>query len=209
MEQVRKFRNMPKENQIGFIAPLIPFLSIIICTAILPNFDWAINPLSDMGSWFRTDLGNLQILSAVLFNGGLITAGLLCAYFTIWIIKQSNDLPTKFGLLIFVVTSLLLAGVGVFSEDFPLPHLWTALPFFLSIPIALGVVGLVWLRLRETRTNGIISILFALLSILIMFQPGADLGIAVFETLEALVVMGWMWFVNYIQYSGKLSRVLI
>ena len=209
MEQLEKFRNIPRENQIGFLAPLITILSIIICTAILPNFDWAANPLSDMGSWFRTDLGSLQILSAILFNGGLIATGLLSAYFMVWLIKQSNDLPTKIGFLFFTGTGLFLAGVGVFSEDFGLPHLWTALPFFLSIPFSLGVPGLVWLRLSEMRIIGVVSILFSLLSILIMFQPWIDLSIAVFETLEALVAMGWIWFVNYMQLKGKFASIQV
>ena len=207
MEQVGKFKSIPKENQIGFLAPLVIILAIVIDTAILPNFDWATNPLSDMGSWFRTDLGDLQILSAILFNGGLIVTGLLSAYFTIWMIKQSKDLPTKIGLFLFVGTSLLLAGVGVFSEDFSTPHYYSAVSFFLSIPITFGILGLVWLRLREIRQIGVGSILFALLSLLIMFQPWVTFSIAVVETLEALVVMGWLWFVNYMQYKGKFETI--
>ena len=209
MGQIEKFRNMPRENQIGFLAPLIAMLCIATSTSILQNFDWSSNPLSDLGSWFRTDLGDLQILSAILLNGGLIVTGLLIAYFVVWLIRQSNDLPTKIGLLLFTGTALLLAGVGVFSEDFPLPHLWTAVPFFFSIPIALGILGLVWLRFSEIRIIGVVSILFSLLSILIIVQPWIDLSIAVFETVEALVATGWLWFINYMQYSGKLSRVLI
>ena len=207
MEQLANFKNMPKMNRIGFIAPLAAMLSIILCTIILPGFDWAANPLSDMGSWFRQDLGDLQILSAILFNGGLIVTGILSAYFAIWLIKQVKDRPSKIGLLPFVGTSLFLAGVGVFSEDFPLFHLWTALPFFFSIPIALGVIGLVWLRLGELRLIGVVSICFSLLSLLIMFQPWVNFSIAVFETLEALVVMGWLWFVNYMQYKGRFGSI--
>ncbi|MGY5859528.1 MAG: DUF998 domain-containing protein [Candidatus Thorarchaeota archaeon] len=208
MEQVGKFRNMPKENQIGFLAPLIAMICIAISTSILPNFDWASNPLSDLGSWYRTDLGDLQILSAILFNGGLIATGLLIAYFIVWLVKQSNDLPTKIGLILFAGTALLLAGVGVFSEDFPLPHLLTALPFFFSIPIALSVVGLAWLRLSEVRAVGGVSILIGFLSILLIIQPWVPLSIAVFETKAALIATGWLWFINYAQYTGKLSRVL-
>lgn len=209
MEQIEKFRNMPKENQIGFLAPLIAFICILFSSSILPNFDWSSNPLSDLGSWYRTDLGDLQILSAVLFNGGLIVTGLLSLYFIVWLIRQSSDIPTKIGLLFFAGTSILLAGVGVFSEDFTGFHYWTAVPFFFSIPIALGVVGVIWLRLPEMRTLGGTSILLSLLSLLIMFQPWITLSIAVFETIEALIAMGWLWFVNYMHYSGKLTRVLI
>ena len=200
---------MPRENQIGFLAPLVSFICIAIATAILPNYDWAVNPLSDLGSWLRTDLGDLQILSAILFNGGLLVSGLLIAYIMVWLIRQSNDLPTKIGLLLFTGTALLLAGVGVFSEDFPLPHLLTAVPFFLSIPIGTGVVGLAWLRFSEMRTFGIGTILFSLLSILIMFQPWIDLSTAVFEILEAFVVLGWVWYVNYMHDMGRLTQVFI
>ena len=200
---------MPRENQIGFLAPLVSFICIAIATSILPNYDWAVNPLSDLGSWFRTDLGDLQILSAILFNGGLIVTGLLIAYLMVWLIRQSNDLLTKFGLLLFTGTSLLLAGIGVFSEDFPLFHYWTAVPFFLSIPISLCVIGFVWLRLSEMRIIGVVSIIFSFLSILIMFQPWIDLGIAVFEILQAFVCMGWVWFVNYMQYKGKFSSIQV
>ena len=209
MEQVAKFRNMPRESQIGFLSPLVSFICIALSTSILPNFDWGSNPLSDLGSWFRTDLGSLQILSAILFNGGLIATGLLLAYVMVWLIKQSNDLPTKIGLLLYAGGALLLAGVGVFSEDFPLPHLLTAVSFFFSIPIALGVVGLVWLRFSEMRIIGVASILFSLLSVLIMFQPWIDLSVAVFEILEALVAMSWVWFVNYMHYSGRLTRIFL
>lgn len=207
MQRVTNFRNMPKENQIGFIGPLVINVSIIICTAILPNFDWADNPLSDMGSWYRTDLGDLQILSAILFNGGLIVTGLLCAYFTIWLIRKFTDRLTKFGLTFFVGTSLLMVGIGIFSEDFSTPHWFTAISFFLSIPIACAVIGLVWLRLKETRKIGTVAIVLACLSLLIMFQPWIDLSIAVLETLVSLIALVWIWFVDYMDLKNKFAAI--
>jgi len=207
MQQVTSFRNMPKGNQIGFIGPLVINVCIVICTAILPNFDWADNPLSDMGSWYRTDLGNLQILSAILFNGGLIVTGLLCAYFIIWLIRKFTDRLTKVGLAFFVGTSLLMVGIGIFSEDFSIPHGLTAISFFLSIPIACAVTGLVWLRLGETRTIGLVSIFLAFLSLLIMFQPWIDFSIAVLETLVSLVALSWIWFVDYMDLKNKFTSI--
>jgi hypothetical membrane protein len=207
MKLVRKFRSMPRVNQIGFLSPLVSPLCIAIATSILPNYDWAVNPLSDLGSWSRIDLGDLQILSAIIFNGGLIVTGLLAVYVMLYFVKRSNDAPTKIGFLIFTGTSLLLAGVGFFSEDFPLPHVLTAVPFFLSLPIGLCVVGLAWVRFSEMRTYGIMSILFSLLSILIMFQPWLDLSVAVFEILEAFVAMTWILSVNYMHYTGRLAHV--
>ncbi|MFW9844118.1 MAG: DUF998 domain-containing protein [Candidatus Thorarchaeota archaeon] len=207
MEQVGKFKNIPRVNQIGFLSPFVSFICIAITTSILPGFDWVDNPLSDLGSWFRTDLGEFQILSAILFNGGLIFTGGLAAYVLVCFMKQSSDLPTKIGLLLFTGTSLLLAAVGIFSEDFQLPHGLTAVLFFLSIPIGPGLVGLAWLRFSETRIYGFSSIVFSLISILIMFQPWIEFSIAVFEILEAFVVLGWMLFMNYLHYSGRLAYI--
>ena len=199
---------MPKGNLIGFIGPMISFITIAASISILPGFSWSDNPLSDLGSWFRTDLGELQLVSAVLFNGGLIVTGLMVLYFIIWLIKQVTDTLSKVALSIFACSAILLAGIGVFSEDYHLGHILTAVPFFLSIPLALGVVGVVWLRLSEMRILGIVSIILCTISLLIMFQLGVTLSTAVFEILEAIVVMGWVWFVNYSHYTGRLSSIL-
>ncbi len=200
---------MPKGNLIGFIGPMISFITIAASIAILPGFSWSDNPLSDLGSWFRTDLGELQLVSAVLFNGGLIITGLMVLYFIIWLIKQVTDTPSKVALSIFACSAILLAGIGVFSEDYHLGHILTAVPFFLSIPLALGVVGVVWLRLSEMRFLGIISVILCTISLLIMFQLAVTtLSTAVLEILEAIVVMGWVWVVNYSHYSGRLSSIL-
>ena len=60
-----KLAGIPKPNLAGFLGPLIGLISILVAVLLLPGFSWQSNPLSDLGSWFRTDLGNLQILSAV------------------------------------------------------------------------------------------------------------------------------------------------
>lgn len=187
---------------------MISFITIAASIAILPGFSWADNPLSDLGSWFRTDLGELQVVSAILFNGGLIITGFMVLYFIIWLIKQIGDTPSKVALSIFACTAILLAGIGIFSEDYHLGHILTAVPFFLSIPLALGVVGVVWIRLSEMRILGIISIILSATSLLILFQLGVTMSTAVVEILEAIVVMGWVWLVSYSHYSGRLSSIL-
>ena len=209
MSQVETLKNIPKGNLIGFIGPMISFITIAASIAIQPGFSWSDNPLSDLGSWFRTDLGELQIVSAVLFNGGLIITGLMVLYFIIWLIKQIKHTPSKVALSIFACAAILLAGIGIFSEDYHLGHILTAGPFFLIIPIALGAIGVVWLRLSEIRVHGIISIILCTISLLLMYLLSvAAMSTAAFEILEAIVVMGWVWFVNYSHYSGSLSHIL-
>ncbi|MFW9957998.1 MAG: DUF998 domain-containing protein [Candidatus Odinarchaeota archaeon] len=204
-----RLRKLPRGNMIGIVGPLISFICILISTLILSGFDWASNALSDLGSWFRTDLGNLQIVSAIVFNGGLIVTGLMIFYFIIWLVKQINDLPSKIVLLFFAGSAILLAGIGVFSEDFSFFHFWTAVPFFFSIPIALGLVGLVWIRLSEMRVPGIVLFILSLMSVLIMFQGWMSLSIAVFETIEAIVMMSGLYLINYIHFTGRMRSIQI
>jgi hypothetical membrane protein len=196
-----------RENIIGFIGPLVSFVCILIATLILPSFNWASNALSDLGSWFRTDLGGPQIASAILFNSGLIITGLLLLYFNIWLIRQFRDLPSRIGLLFFVGSSVLLTGIGIFSEDFSFFHFWTAVPFFFSIPFALGVTGMVWLRFAEMRVSASLLIILAFLSLVIMFQPWIVLSTAVFEILEAVVIMLGVWLINITHIQGKMKSI--
>jgi hypothetical protein len=79
----------------------------------------------------------------------------------------------------------------------------------MSLPIGLGVVGLAWIRFADMRSEGIGSIIFSLLSILIMVQPWINLSIAIFEILEAFVAMGWLLLVNYMHYTGRLTYAFI
>jgi hypothetical membrane protein len=208
VSRISAIEKLPRENIIGFIGPVISFACILIATSILPGFSWASNALSDLGSWFRTDLGDLQIVSAILFNGGLIVTGFMIVYFMIWLIKQLRDLPSKIALLFFVGSAILLTGIGVFSEDFSFFHFWTAVPFFFSIPVALGITGVVWLRVTEMRTCAIILIVLALLSLLIMFQPWVVLSVAVFEILEAVVIMLGIWLMNIMHIQGRMRSIL-
>ena len=208
MVQTEKLKGIPRGTLIGFIGPIVSFICILVSIAILPGFDWSSNALSDLGSWFRTDLGELQIVSAAIFNGGLIITGFMILYFIIWLVKQIGDTPSKVALLFFAGTAILLAGVGIFSVDYPLGHIWTAVPFFFSIPIALALTGVVWIRLSEMRVLGSIAIFLSFISLLIMFQPWIDLSIAVFERLESLVAMGWLWSISYMHYTGRLLPIL-
>ena len=201
-------KKIPRGNLLGFLGPIISFTAIAIAILIQPGFDWSHNALSDLGSWFRNDLGNHQIVSAIIFNSGLIISGSCILLFILSLMKQIRDLPSKFTLLIFAGSAILLIGIGIFSEDFSFMHFWTAVPFFLSIPIALGLTGLVWSRFREIRNLAIVTIILSLVYLILMFQQWIELGIATFEVLAALIAMGWLWLIDYLHYRGKISIIL-
>ncbi len=202
----KKLAGIPRPNLAGFLGPLIGLISIPVAILLLPGFSWQSNPLSDLGSWFRTDLGDLQILSAVVFNGGLIIGGLLLLYFTVSFFRMLNDWPTKIAMIAFMATCLFLVSVGIFSEDFPLPHVLAALGFFLSIPFALGIAGLAWLRFRELRLFAILTLVLSAVSYLTIFNAWSS--IAIRELAEALIAIGWIWLVNYLHHTGRLSSIV-
>ncbi|TFG31733.1 DUF998 domain-containing protein [Candidatus Thorarchaeota archaeon] len=208
MSFFKAIKKIPKANLLGFLGPVVSFTAIALAIIIQPGFSWSDNALSDLGSWFRTDLGNYQIVSAILFNGGLIISGICILIFVISLVRQIGDLPSQLSLLVFAGTAILLIGIGTFSEDFHIMHYWTAVPFFLSIPIALGFTGLVWLRFVEIRSLAIVTIILSLGYLILMFQQWIELSIAVFEFLAALFGMGWLWLIDYMHYSGNLSTIL-
>ncbi len=201
-------KKIPRANILGFLGPIISFSAIAFAILIQPGFDWASNALSDLGSWFRTDLGDYQVLSAIIFNCGLIISGSCILIFILSLVKQIHDTPSKFTILIYAGSAILLIGIGVFSEDFGILHYWTAVPFFLSIPFVIGLTGLVWLRFKEIRDLAIVSILLALGNLILIFQQWIELSIAIFEMLAAFIAMAWLWLVDYFHYHGHLSRIL-
>ncbi|TXT56086.1 MAG: conserved membrane protein of unknown function [Candidatus Thorarchaeota archaeon] len=205
MSVLERLRSIPQFNLIGFISPFIGLIGIFISILLLPGWTWN-DAISDLGSWFRTDMGDLQILSAIIFNTGLILTGGLLFYFTISFIKRTTDIWTKLGMIIFAGTSLFLLLVGVFSEDFMLQHFFAAFSFFLSYPFAMWVIGIAWLRFPKVRWFAVFSLFLPFFCLWAILTPWA--GFAIRELVSALGAILWIWIVNVLHYSGKLDVVM-
>jgi hypothetical membrane protein len=176
----------------------------LLAILVAPAFDWGTDALSDLGHWFRTDIGSNPIPRAILFNFGLIIGGTMTVYYFATLILQTTDLPSKIGYLGPTTVGLFIAGVGVFSENLPLGHIIAALGYFFSIPISAAIVGLVWLRVRNVRIYGVLFLLLSLLSTL-MFQPWTSL--AIWEYLMAIISSVELWFIALLDM--KLQRTLL
>ncbi|MHA1576102.1 MAG: DUF998 domain-containing protein, partial [Candidatus Thorarchaeota archaeon] len=192
-----KISNMPRMNKIGFFAPFIALIGIVIAIAISPNFTWWGNALSDLGHYTRTDLGSLQLFSAIIFNTGLITTGLMMLYFSISLFKQLNDPIGKIGLLIFMVSCMFLIGIGVLSENFGDLHFFVSVGFFLTFPFAFWTFGLSWLRFPSLRWFAVVSLLIPFVSLYIWIGIGSFwVGVAIPEIITAMSAIVWAWIVN-------------
>ena len=189
----------------GILGPVVALSLVLLAVASSPWFTWEGNALSDLGHYFRVDIGPNPLIRAIIFNAGLIITGLIMMYFTLLFMKNTKDIPTKIGLLPFVAAIIFLIAIGVFSENFPPIHFNVSVGFFFSFPWAMWFVGLNWLRFPSLRWFSLISILLPFISIYLWMLPWD--GVAIPELLTAFTAIAWVWIVNYLDYNGKLSDI--
>ena len=77
-----------------------------------------------------------------------------------------------------------------------------ALGYFFAIPISAGLVGLVWLFLKELRLYGVILLIISLIAIL-LFQPWTSL--AIWEYVMAIISTIEGWFIVFLDRQGHLD----
>jgi len=206
MSIIESMKQISKTVLMGFIGPFIALLGITVSILVSPGFTWEDNPLSDLGNYFETDLGDYQLVSAVAFNGGLIISGILQLYFAIYFFKKLDDRPTKVVMIGFMIICISESLVGVFSKNFGFLHQISAVTYFLAIPITLAIAGVAWVRFSTIRWLAWNSLLFAVINVVVIFQ--STWGVAFREIINALIVTGWIWVVNYLYYQGKLENLM-
>ena len=200
---------MPKSNLRGLIAPLIALVAITLSIAISPGFSWLENALSDLGHYTRTDLGDFQLVSAIIFNSGLIVTGILELSYVVPLIKKHSDIVNRIGLSVFAISALFLVMIGIFSENFSPTHFLVSVGFFATFPFAMWIVGFGLLRYRNLWWFAIVSIVLPFLSIYIWWGTYAGImpwsGVALPEIITAMSAICWIWIINCLQYKNKLQ----
>ncbi len=191
-----------QETWAGLLGPIIGLLFVLLAIALAPNFNWQTDALSDLGHWFRTDIGEYPIPRALVFNSGLLISGTLTIFFALVLFRDVKDIFFRFALLSIVATGLFLVGVGIFFEAIDDPHTLSALGYFLTIPIANALLGIALVRFKETR---LVSIAFLILSILAvsLFRPWTSL--AVWEYVMALVSVSGITLLSIVNQIGLLD----
>ena len=112
----------------GVAFPAVSFLTILLATLVSPTFTWAGSALSDLGAPGEP--------TALLFNAGLVLAGLVAFPFVAWRYRRGRNRLERAGAVVLGLAAVLSALVGVFPTGTPL-HFPAALGFFLAIPAAL------------------------------------------------------------------------
>lgn len=174
----------------GIIGSILPPIMVLSSTGLEKTFSWNRDALSDIGvsshSW--------------LFNSALIASGFLNLLFAFGLRKYLGKTSwIKVGVLLIVVSSISLALVGLFTENYSIIHGLVALGYLLLTPLGLICIG----RGEKSREFGKISSLLgitALLAIIalpiITFVTNLQIGFAVPEFIESLVIYIWIFWVS-------------
>ena len=118
----------------GIVAPIIAFSCILLAITSYAPFSWTHNALSDLGVvWGMTSL---------IFNGGVIAAGISGLIFAVLglyrFVGQSQ--VGKLGSAVFGAAMIALTCIGIFNESFVPIHYFVSVAFFVLAPIALFIL---------------------------------------------------------------------
>jgi len=184
----------------GIIGSTLPLIMILASTILEKSFSWNRNALSDIG------VSQL----AWLFNSALFVGGLLNLVFAFGIRSYLDKARwLKIGVSLIIVSSISLALVGVFTENYSIIHAIVALGYLLLTPLGLICIG------REEKSHQIqkaslvlgITALVAILGLpIITFVANLKIGFAVPEFLESILLSIWTFWVSLKLIRHKISQ---
>ena len=184
----------------GIIASTLPLIVIFASTVLEKSFSWSKNALSDIG----------VSQTAWLFNIALIIGGLLNLLFAFGLRNYFGKTRwLKIGVSLLIVSSISLALVGVFTENYSIIHALVALGYLLLAPVAIICIG----QEVKSKKFGKVSLTLGIIALLaifglpvITFVVNLQIGFAVPEFAESLVLSIWTFWVsiNLLRRNRKL-----
>ena len=188
-----------KFGLVGISSPIIGILAVLVSIYFSPWFEWPTHALSDLGV---VQEGGTQV-AIWIFNGGMVTAGLLIAIFISSTRKTIPDnLMSKIAHSLIFIGGINLALVGVFPYNISgTIHQIVAIIYFIFTPIGLIMIGVE--RRARDKNFAIFSIGSGIVSLVVI--GGAVLGIlgtpigtiypegvAIPEFIEAVILGLWI-----------------
>ncbi|UCG70055.1 MAG: DUF998 domain-containing protein [Thermoplasmata archaeon] len=160
----------------GVIAPIIAFSCIGLAVLLSPWFSWTENWLSDLGgSPGDRPVWAAHGISSMIFNFGLVVAGILGVFFTLGL-RNSGILRNpsgNFGTFSLFITTMALIGIGVFPETTGSPHGVFSMVFFIGIGVSLLFLVVALFKSNEKKLGWLVFIflVFGLTSIPLFVTP--------------------------------------
>jgi len=175
----------------GIAAPVVAIACIFLTIFTYRAFSWTNNALSD--------LGVIEGLTSVVFNIGLVLAGVLSFVFaSLGLFSFAGGRLGKVGSAFFAVSSLALVCIGVFNETFSPTHYLVSVIFFVSAPVALFILTCAFYRSHSRGTAtftvgvGVAAAIPWILEFIIKYVP----NVAIPEAISGFAVAAWALFVS-------------
>ena len=174
----------------GIIGSTLPLIMIFESTMLEKSFSWNKNALSDIGI----------SQTAWLFNSALIVGGLLNLLFATGLRNYLDKTRwSKRGVSLFIISSISLALVGVFTENYNIIHALVALGYLLLAPLGIICIG----RGEKSEQFGKVSLALGTIALLtifglpvVTFVANLQIGFAVPEFAESLALSIWTFWVS-------------
>jgi hypothetical membrane protein len=161
---------------LGFISPLLAYLTIAVSISLSPWFSWRNNALSDLGHSVKSDV-------AGIFNFGLFLTGFLLVIYGITVFKQHAKY-TSMGL---IGSCLLLQLVATFDEVYGVLHYEVSVLFF----TVMGFTSLIYAK-EGKSILAVMACIIGVFSWLIFWVDVFAIGIAVPEIISTIAVVSWI-----------------
>ncbi len=166
----------------GIASPLVGLTVISVAVASSPWFSWTENDLSVLGVEGSTTL---------LFNRGLILAGLLSLIFAIGLRKNLlSSRPGQLGVVSLLLGSVALSAAGIFPRTINLPHDAASIAFFVFIALGLLLVGVAAIAASK-MTRGVLSVIAGAFVIALLKAPWPWSGGAIEQFLACIPWSLW------------------
>ena len=174
----------------GIVGAVLTLVMVFAATILSPWFRWDTNALSELG------VGEVSLL----FNCGVVIGGALNFIFALGVREHLLE-----GRLVSIGAALILVGsvsmllVGIFTAAYPIAHAIVALGYFVSVPVGFILIGL-GTRMPKIRMPSLATGMAALMVILVLpiifLVAHFNVGFAVPEMMEALIIAAWIVFMG-------------
>jgi hypothetical membrane protein len=168
----------------GLLVPVVIFTCLGLSLVSSPWFVWTDHALSDLG---------VQSSTAALFNNGMIVGGVLAFIFSLGLITV---LSRKLGGYVLMFSSLALIGVGLFPETVFALHFFTSAMFFVTLTVALLLLGITMQKDPFKRPVGLLALACAVVAIASAFFLFPLKGIALPEAFSCFPGFVWCFIVG-------------
>ena len=165
----------------GILASIVVLSSVLAAISQSPWFSWTANALSDLG--VRE--------AASIFNSGLIVGGILMMVFAAGLLIVGGRALERAGAALLFIGAIALSCIGVFTESAGDIHTYVAVAFFGISAISFFLIG-AGLMVAGSKKFGLLTVLAGVLAGLPWAFSWAWIGLAIPETLSALVIFIWV-----------------